>query len=180
MHRLGDANESDYGRALMLPQELLHMPATDALVHIEGLRPIECKRIRYYSDPTFTKRLASVAPSLHRRPVTVKGLQAAIGAGELAAPVPVAELAAQGGNYLPTPSRALTGQDAKAGIDLTAIDLDFSSLPEHDEPMSDIEVDQFVSAFCNAVGISDHTPETVSVELESADRELVDLSPLRA
>jgi type IV secretion system protein VirD4 len=58
---------SDQRRALLLPQEVKALGADDAIVFYEGLRPIRCKKIRYFTDRRFKERLlpppASAAPS---------------------------------------------------------------------------------------------------------------------
>ncbi|MFX7427451.1 type IV secretory system conjugative DNA transfer family protein, partial [Acinetobacter baumannii] len=50
-------NTSDQRRALMLPQELIGMSQEREILLYEGTPPIECKKIRYYQDETFTSRL---------------------------------------------------------------------------------------------------------------------------
>lgn len=50
-------NQSDQRRALMMPQELREMPQTESIVLMENTKPILCKKIRYYDDPTFMSRL---------------------------------------------------------------------------------------------------------------------------
>lgn len=48
---------SDQRRALMLPQELRAMPDEDEIVLMRGVNPIMAKKIIYWQDPVFTKRL---------------------------------------------------------------------------------------------------------------------------
>jgi type IV secretion system protein VirD4 len=48
---------SEQRRALLLPQEVKALGADDAIVFYEGLRPIRCKKIRYFQDPRFNARL---------------------------------------------------------------------------------------------------------------------------
>jgi hypothetical protein len=48
---------SQQARALLLPQEVKEMGNDQALVLYEGVRPIRCRKIRYYNDPLFRKRL---------------------------------------------------------------------------------------------------------------------------
>ncbi|MEX1828579.1 type IV secretory system conjugative DNA transfer family protein [Luteibacter sp. CQ10] len=50
--------ESEERRALMLPQELKAMGADDEVFLYEGLpHPVRCRKIRYYKDGFFTRRL---------------------------------------------------------------------------------------------------------------------------
>jgi type IV secretion system protein VirD4 len=50
-------NVSEQRRALLLPQEVKELGAEEALVFYEGLRPIRCRKLRYFSDPRFRVRL---------------------------------------------------------------------------------------------------------------------------
>lgn len=58
-------SESHQRRALLLPQEVKDIGTEQALVFYEGLPPIRCRKIRYFRDPRFLKRLLAapiVAP----------------------------------------------------------------------------------------------------------------------
>jgi type IV secretion system protein VirD4 len=46
-------------RALLLPQEVKELGTEEALVFYEGLRPIRCRKIRYFADRRFRRRLHS-------------------------------------------------------------------------------------------------------------------------
>jgi type IV secretion system protein VirD4 len=63
---------SEQRRALLLPQEVKELGTEEAIVFYEGLRPIRCRKIRYFSDPRFRRRLlpapASAVPAGHTRP----------------------------------------------------------------------------------------------------------------
>ncbi len=48
---------SETQRALLLPQEVIMMPRDEQIILIESTYPIKSKKILYYSDSTFTKRL---------------------------------------------------------------------------------------------------------------------------
>ena len=48
---------SDHRRALLLPQELMQFPADELLLLRGGMPPIRGDKIRYFSDPHFTRRL---------------------------------------------------------------------------------------------------------------------------
>jgi type IV secretion system protein VirD4 len=54
---------SEQRRALLLPQEVQQLGIDDAIIFYEGLRPIRCKKIRYFADRRFRKRL--LAPPRH-------------------------------------------------------------------------------------------------------------------
>ena len=44
-------------RALLLPQEVKELGAEEAIVFYEGLRPIHCRKVRYFSDWRFRKHV---------------------------------------------------------------------------------------------------------------------------
>ena len=50
-------NTSNVQRALLLPQEVIQLPRDDQIVLIESMPPIKSKKIKYYEDKFFTKRL---------------------------------------------------------------------------------------------------------------------------
>ena len=50
-------NVSKVQRALLLPQEVIQLPRDDQIVLIESFPPIRSKKIKYYEDKFFTKRL---------------------------------------------------------------------------------------------------------------------------
>ncbi|MGC0372421.1 MAG: hypothetical protein DGJ47_001134, partial [Rickettsiaceae bacterium] len=50
-------NVSNVQRALLLPQEVIQLPKDDQIVLIESFPPNKSKKIKYYDDKFFTKRL---------------------------------------------------------------------------------------------------------------------------
>jgi type IV secretion system protein VirD4 len=61
-------NVSEQRRALLLPQEVKELGTEEAIIFHEGLRPIRCRKIRYFEDARFRARLlpppkvAGIAP----------------------------------------------------------------------------------------------------------------------
>jgi len=55
-------NVSEQRRALLLPQEVKELGPDEAIVFLEGLRPIRCRKIRYFEDRRFRARL--IAPPM--------------------------------------------------------------------------------------------------------------------
>jgi type IV secretion system protein VirD4 len=53
---------SQQARALLLPQEVKEIGNDNALIFYEGVRPIRCKKIRYYADRRFRARLLPAPP----------------------------------------------------------------------------------------------------------------------
>lgn len=49
---------SEAQRALLLPQEVIGLPQDEQIILVESSPPIKTKKIFYYKDPFFTKRLA--------------------------------------------------------------------------------------------------------------------------
>ena len=50
-------HESEIQRALLLPQEVIGLPRDEQIILIESTPPIKTKKIFYYSDPFFKRRL---------------------------------------------------------------------------------------------------------------------------
>ncbi len=48
---------SETQRALLLPQEVIQLPRDEEIILVESFSPIKCKKIFYYKDKFFTKRL---------------------------------------------------------------------------------------------------------------------------
>jgi type IV secretion system protein VirD4 len=55
--RARSQNVSEQRRALLLPQEVKSLGTEEAIIFYEGLRPIRCRKIRYFEDRRFISRL---------------------------------------------------------------------------------------------------------------------------
>ncbi|TAE32156.1 MAG: type IV secretion system protein VirD4 [Alphaproteobacteria bacterium] len=53
---------SETQRALLLPQEVISLPRDDQIILIESFSPVRCKKIFYYKDAFFTKKLLDKTP----------------------------------------------------------------------------------------------------------------------
>jgi type IV secretion system protein VirD4 len=53
---------SEQRRPLMLPQEVQAMRSDEAIVFYEGIRPVRCKKIRYFSDRRFQRLIGPPPP----------------------------------------------------------------------------------------------------------------------
>lgn len=51
-------SRQETARPLLTPGEVMQLPPADALVLVSGLAPIRAKKLRYYEDRNFTRRLA--------------------------------------------------------------------------------------------------------------------------
>ncbi|MBN8828658.1 MAG: type IV secretory system conjugative DNA transfer family protein [Sphingobacteriia bacterium] len=61
-------NVSETQRALLLPQEVINLPRDDQIVLIESFPPIRSKKIKYFEDKFFTKRLLPPTPIPQQEP----------------------------------------------------------------------------------------------------------------
>ena len=62
---------SEQRRPLMLPQEVQALKNDEAIVFYEGLRPIRCKKIRYFNERRFKRLIAP--PPRHASPALARG-----------------------------------------------------------------------------------------------------------
>ncbi len=53
---------SETQRALLLPQEVIQLPRDEQIILVESFAPIKCKKIFYFKDPFFKKRLLPPMP----------------------------------------------------------------------------------------------------------------------
>ena len=59
---------SETQRALLLPQEVIQLPRDEQIILVESFAPIKCKKIFYFKDSTFTKRLLPQIPIPQQEP----------------------------------------------------------------------------------------------------------------
>lgn len=65
---------SDQRRALMLPQELLLLPARDLIILRSGIAPVKGRRLRYFEDKQLAARTMHIPPIVKPRPVDREAL----------------------------------------------------------------------------------------------------------
>src|SRR5262249_54097259 len=141
--------------------EVKELGTEEAIVFYEGLRPIRCRKIRYYSDPRFRRRLlpapASAVPAGHARPVTVRPsidrLSDPSGAGDACGSVE-AKAAVSPAAPAPVKEKVVIREAAHADIErIATLELsDFApdfrlSVPDHEPPISDSEMVAAVRKF---------------------------------
>ncbi len=150
---------SQQRRALLLPQELKELGTEEAIVFCEGLRPIRCRKIRYFSDARFRQRLLPPPPVPEPAP-----------RGPSAAPAPSTESARAGAPSVSAPEgaaaarlppkeetviREATPADVERVDTLTLADFaaDFSKipLPDRDGPLTEGEMTTAVDAFLHSI-----------------------------
>lgn len=89
---------SETQRALLLPQEVISLPRDEQIILVESSPPIKTKKIFYYKDPFFTKRLLKATPVPFQEPYDPRKKPKA-------APPPAGD-AAPGGGDKPNPFEA--------------------------------------------------------------------------
>lgn len=164
---------SEQRRALMLPQEITSLGKGAELVIVEDCPPILAQRVRYYQDPVFVDRLKSVAPSLGklgRRLPTEDELKNAARQGELAAPVPLVDVAAHqqllAASEVAPPPAAVARQlhvverpvtalevDELAARDLRDFAVDFTPVPPPAGELDEAALLAYADSLCREAGI---------------------------
>jgi type IV secretion system protein VirD4 len=159
-------NISEQRRALLLPQEVKELGSEEAIVFYEGLRPIRCRKVRYYSDPRFRRRLlpapASAVPAGPRRAFafrpSIDRMKDAPGS-ETPARSHVAD-SAESAATTPAPVKednvirevTLADLERSETLDLSDFAPDFKlSVPDHDGALSDREMGEQLGKFIDWV-----------------------------
>jgi type IV secretion system protein VirD4 len=161
--RSGSQSVSQQRRALLLPQEVKELGGEEAIVFYEGLRPIRCRKIRYFADRRFRRRLLP-APEV---PLPDRGgpHSAAPPARAAAVPAAVEVASSQAPGIATSPLikeyvviREGTVEDIDRLESLTLEDFatDFSKveIPQHEGKMSDVEARRAVASFLHTIGRS--------------------------
>jgi type IV secretion system protein VirD4 len=144
-------------RALLLPQEVKELGTEEAIVFYEGLRPIRCRKIRYFADRRFRLRIlppprvALPASSASKRP-SAQPAETATAPGE-------AQSAPQRSSA-PTPKEEIMVREATVedvarleSLSLKDFATDFSKveIPDKEGPLSQGELDRAVQTFLNSL-----------------------------
>ena len=144
---------SEQRRALLLPQEVKELGSTEAILFYEGLRPVRCRKIRYFDDRRFRKRLLDPphepAPGWAPlpRPLT------AISAATRSTPSHTVPLAAhRPGSRTETPPMregSAADIDRLESLSLEDFAADFSRvpIPKHEHRATRAQIDSAVSGF---------------------------------
>jgi type IV secretion system protein VirD4 len=146
-------------RALLLPQEVKELGSERCIVFYEGLRPIRCKKIRYFRDKRFRRRLFP-APS---GPIPCRGVSASLPVtpGDSAgASGPPSESSVGDGSTPRAEKEAVVIRDATVedverieSLTLEDFAFDFSKVqfPDRDGPLSQGEMKAAVDTFLNSL-----------------------------
>jgi type IV secretion system protein VirD4 len=154
---------SEQRRALFLPQEVKELGNEEAIVFYEGLRPIRCRKIRYFADSRFRRRLLpppiDAAPHLSSAGLdTAPRTSSAVSEAELAGVVSerVSDHRHQKTQDAPEYDvRDATVADVERIDSLTLddfeVDLSKIEFPDHDGPLSDAEMTKAVASFLSTL-----------------------------
>lgn len=134
---------SEQRRALLLPQEVKELGTDHEIIFYEGMRPIRCRKIRYFEDPRFKARLF---PPPERPPVAPMSNH----------PVPssVASAASSSVDSVAPATREATAQDINRIESLTLEDFaaDFSQVKFPDSgPLTDEDMKGAVASFITSL-----------------------------
>jgi type IV secretion system protein VirD4 len=142
--RSGSTTVSEYARALMLPQEVKEIGNDNALILYEGLRPIRCKKIRYYADRRFRRRLLPApthATPFPRKNTPVPPHAPRPTAGSVSAPAP-----AEGESSMAQPSVPATASPATIATHVASIEdiehLNSLMIEDFNEPLQNLKFEQ--------------------------------------
>jgi len=161
--RARSVNVSEQRRALLLPQEVKELGSEEAIIMYEGLRAIRCRKIRYFSDRRFKRRLRPPPrwPAPQRREETPDTAVPPSGPHTTAArdgdAGPAGVEPARGVEGDPPDTRVAGPEDLEGMESLTLADFaaDFSSvvIPDHAGPMTDQELAVSVASVLDACGM---------------------------
>jgi type IV secretion system protein VirD4 len=143
---------SEQRRALLLPQEVKELGSERAIVFFEGLRPIQCHKIRYFSDSRFRKRL--LPPPKHPAPVLPNpkpGPEAATSPSAASGPAASTTVISQEKPVF----RDATVDDIEHIESLTCADFEVDvtkiEVPQRDGQLSDPEMKAHVAQFLDTI-----------------------------
>ena len=161
-HRGRSVNVSEQRRALLLPQEVKEIGTEQAVVSYEGLRPIRCRKIRYFSDRRFSARLLPPpeVPSPNwtadREEIPAETLRSPAPPG----PASKSSTETEGDPYV---IRDATAADVERIDELGLEDyhVDFSELavPDHEGPATTEELEAMKVSFLGTIGMGEHHGE---------------------
>jgi type IV secretion system protein VirD4 len=155
--RSRSVNVSEQRRPLLLPQEVKELGSEEAIIFYEGLRPIRCRKIRYYSDKRFTQRLhpppAEATPLNHPTARVTPAINPVVEGGS---PHPVPESpefrdSLNSPTHTPPATREPTMEDLDRiediGLNDLAVDFSQVELPHKKERLTEREMQHAVDSF---------------------------------
>jgi type IV secretion system protein VirD4 len=139
------STDSDHARPLMLPQEIMEIPRSKALVFAEYCKPILAERIIWYEDTLFKQRgngrdgvkwKSPVIPEIH---VVSQFSSRSIASNNIVPPEPEVRIS----------TRNITPDDIEnfADIELSDFSYDFSNIEVPKKPLSDEDIESLANDF---------------------------------
>ena len=152
---------SQQRRALLLPQEVKELGTEEAIVFYEGLRPIRCRKIRYFTDPRFRQRLLppppAPLPTGRTGPVSTPAAREPPSAGScneaLGTPDTATAAAQPGKEDVVIREGAVEDIERIESLTLEDFATDFSKvrIPDKEGPLSDGEMKVAVDTFLSSI-----------------------------
>jgi type IV secretion system protein VirD4 len=141
-------NVSEQRRALLLPQEVKSLGSEEAIIFYEGLRPIRCRKIRYFEDRRFTARLRPPPERATPAGVTHESAEPPSSGPDTNVRPPAPTDASRESIDPPPPSRAATLADLDRMESLTLEDFaaDFSRVQVPEKPPGERLISQELQA----------------------------------
>ena len=160
----GQVTFSEQRRPLLLPQEVKELGNKEALIFYEGLRPIRCRKLRYFEDRRFKRRLMPppVQPISPDASLRWAANDAPIGAPE-DAPV-------EGRPAAPHPGPSQPGAsspESEAQQEVTARKPTLEDLPQ----LQSLTLEDFAADYEHVSPLEDHT--ATPAEIEEAVEEFI-------
>jgi type IV secretion system protein VirD4 len=118
-------NVSEQRRALLLPQEVKELGTDHEIIFYEGMRPIRCRKIRYFEDARFKARL-------FLPPERPPAMELQVGISIVRSPTPASTLKADNPGLISTREATVEDIDRLESLTLEDFAADFSqvTLPE--------------------------------------------------
>ncbi len=148
LRRRLDGSESDQRRPLLLPQELMQLSPKYQIVTTSKTRPIRCRKIQFFREIVFMRRLFWACPELKPKfgMPSRKRLTQIVSEGKLAAPVPEITIR--------KPEFSVASAEPESETE--GVGMDFTELPEVPaEPMSEESAANWADKFCASMGLGE-------------------------
>lgn len=135
-------------RPLLTPGEIMQMPPKEQVVMVSGMAPIQCSKLRYYSDQNFKQRLLPAPELQDVSPLKLSGVQSA----NAESATQNAESSENGGHEL-VPELTFE-QDQASDVNLSERDTSIDDGP-------DAQIDQSLETIRKAAALDRADPDTL-------------------
>nr|WP_070959412.1 IncP-type conjugal transfer protein TraG [Hyphomonas sp. Mor2] len=135
-------------RPLLTPGEIMQLPPQEQVVMVSGMAPIQCKKLRYYSDQNFKQRSLPAPEPQHISLLKLSGLQSA----NAESVTQNAESSENGGHELDL--ELTSEQDQAPDVSLSERDMSIDDGP-------DAQIDQSLETIRKAAALDRADPDTL-------------------